>query len=393
MAFQSAQGLCEEGINTILFSAVSSPAGLNKDNKFKVISTEQQDILNDPSRFRAIHQGLWNFKAKRQFETILSGLDPGSTIIHIHSWTKALSSSIVRAAIKNNFNVVFTLHDYFSACPNGGFYNYQKNEICQLRALSLNCILENCDKENYLNKIWRVTRNFIQKEFGHIPRGIQHFITINDFSRNILSPYLPQNKNLYHLDNPINIDNNIPVDIRKNKNFLFIGRLSVEKGADIFAKAASLAQVKAHFIGDGPCRPELQKEFPKFQFIGWQSHNEVQRQLKNARALVFPSRWYETQGLVVYEAAALGIPSIVADVSAPKNFIDHGENGLLFKTGDINDLNIKIGKMNNDSIAANFGKKAYEKFWQNPPTLRSHIKNLLKIYGEILTFKGKKNIL
>ena len=35
-------------------------------------------------------------------------------------------SSVFDVAFKMNFKLVLTLHDYFTACPNGGYFNYQK---------------------------------------------------------------------------------------------------------------------------------------------------------------------------------------------------------------------------------------------------------------------------
>src|ERR1700734_1314911 len=43
---------------------------------------------------------------------LLDDLDPDNTVVHIHLWAKALSSSVVSAAIDRKFRVVVTLHDY-----------------------------------------------------------------------------------------------------------------------------------------------------------------------------------------------------------------------------------------------------------------------------------------
>ena len=38
--------------------------------------------------------GIYNIKAKKKLEKLLKTLDNRTTIIYIHGWTKALSSSI-----------------------------------------------------------------------------------------------------------------------------------------------------------------------------------------------------------------------------------------------------------------------------------------------------------
>jgi len=55
-------------------------------------------------------------------------------------------------------------------------------------------------------------------------------------------------------------------------------------------------------------------------------------------ALVVPSIWYETFGLVVAEAFASGLPVIASRIGALAELVREGETGLLFKPGDAADL-------------------------------------------------------
>ncbi len=113
----------------------------------------------------------------------LKDFDPKNTIVHLHGWSKALSSSVVHECVERSFKVVCTLHDYFVACLNGGFYNFRTNNICYLHALSLPCVLENCDSRSYNQTIWRVARQIVQRQFGGIPGGISAFISVSNFSK------------------------------------------------------------------------------------------------------------------------------------------------------------------------------------------------------------------
>ena len=65
----------------------------------------------------------------------------------------------------------------------------------------------------------------------------------------------------------------------------------------------------------------MEKEFPQARFLGWRSPQEVRSLLRAARALVFPSVWYEGQPLSVYEALALGTPVIVSDLCAGREAV------------------------------------------------------------------------
>ena len=56
--------------------------------------------------------------------------------------------------------------------------------------------------------------------------------------------------------------------------------------------------------------------------------------MAGARAVVVPSAWEETFGLVVVEAMALGVPPIAAGHGSFPELITHGADGVLFAPGD-----------------------------------------------------------
>ena len=385
VALTSAIGLSELGFPVYLFSAVdSNPHSLFFPVNLQIVNTGQHEILRDPKRIRAMFQGVWNRKAQLTFRSLLQNLNPEDTIIHVHGWTKALSSSVIRTALKLGFKIVITMHDYFLACPNGAFYNYPKREICDLNPLTVKCLLENCDSRHYYHKLWRVCRTLVQKNFGGLPDKIRYFIAVSDLNKAILSPYLPNKARIYRLDNPIDIQKLTPVSVKDNNTYVFVGRISKEKGPELFAQAAFEVGVKALFIGDGSLKGVIRSINPDAKITGWLSKEQVLEQLRKCRALIFSSVLYENQPLVVLEAAALGLPSIVPDTSAARESVVDGITGLWFKGGDIVDLAQKINQLKNDSITQSMGNAAYETFWNSPKNLESHLSGLVDIYSDIL---------
>ena len=205
VALTSAMEFRKMGYKVILFSAVGPVMKELQSCGVTVLNLGQYDILNNPNRLEAFKSGIWNKRAENEFKILLNKLNNENTIVHIHTWTKALSSSVIRTAINNNFKVVLTLHDYFTICPNGGFYNYNTEEICAKKPMSAQCILCNCDSRKYMHKIWRVLRQLKQSGKGLTPSGIKNYIYISEKSKNILKPYLPGDANFYYVKNPIDI--------------------------------------------------------------------------------------------------------------------------------------------------------------------------------------------
>ena len=367
VAIQTANMLKENDpkLNVYFFSGDHNDSSiLNKD--VVNVCTNQGEALKDKNKLRGIINGLYNFKAKRVFKKLLKTLNKDETIIHVHGWTKCLSSSVFDIAFKMKYKVVLTMHDYFTACPNGGYFNYKKNEICHLKPLSWKCIKCNCDSRNYGFKVYRIIRQLIQNRIVKLNDRLTDVISISDFSEKILRETLNPNTKIHRVYNPIDLDPNpVKVDYRKNKYFLYVGRVSKEKGVDIFCKAISELGLKGIVVGDGPELEKLKKEYPKIEYTGWKDSDEVKEYMQGAKALIFPSRWYETMGLTVLEAEKHKIPVIVNSNTSASEFVDNAKNGFLYNSYDelikcLVNIN-ELGSIEQNQNLYNFEKDYYLK--------------------------------
>lgn len=382
VAIHSAIELSLKGYNVVFFTAVSPIDAELLRSGVVVYCINQKDILSNPNRIEATTKGLYNRTAAKRFKELISQHSNTDTIVHVHTWTKALSASIFRVAFEQNFKIVLTLHDFFSVCPNGGFYNYKKQQICKLHPLSSVCIRENCDSRNYMQKSWRVMRQFIQNQFLNNNK-LLNLISISAMTDKYILPLL---EGRYHrcfkLEDPVEMRSRESVDICKNKKYLFMGRLSKEKGAELFCEAISSLGKEGVVIGDGYLRSMLEKKYPQIEFKGWLSGEEKAEVIEQCKCFVFTSRWYETFGLVVAEMKSFGIPSIVPAESAAAEQIENGIDGLHFQSGDLDSLKQAIIQYEHTDIVgmqnhliANFNS---EKF-----SYVTHISKLRSIYDEI----------
>ena len=373
VAIQTANLLAElnKTLNVYYFSAVHSDESVLSENVVNVC-IRQKEALREKNKIKGIFNGIYNFKAKRELKKLLKTLNQDETIIHIHGWTKALSCSIFDICFKMNYRVVLTMHDYFTACPNGGYFNYKKNEICHLKPLSWNCIKCNCDSRNYLFKIYRVVRQFVQNKIVKINDRLTDVISISEFSEKILKETLGENVKIHRVYNPIDLDNNFQkVNYRKKDYFLYVGRVSKEKGVDIFCKAITQTNKKGIVVGDGPELRNLKERYQNIEFVGWKNSDEVKKYMQGAKALIFPSRCYETMGLSVVEMQLYKKPIIANQDTAASEFIENGKNGFLYKNiNELNNLINKIDVLDLDNFKYDFSRYAREYY----------LKHLIDIY-------------
>ncbi len=328
VAIQTANLLKEKYPNlNIYFFSGSSNNEKFLDNRIINICTNQGEFLNDKNKLHGIKNGIYNKHAKEIFKKILSKLNKEETIIHVHGWTKCLSTSIFDAAFEKNFNVILTMHDYFTACPNGGYFNFRKKEICHYKPMCLKCALCNCDSRNYMFKMYRLLR---QKRYNKTFKNLKHVIAISDFSLNILKKTLPNNIDIVRINNPIEFDSDVElINSSKNSYYLYVGRVSQEKGVDLFCQALTELHLPGIVVGDGDQKMMLEQKYPNIKFVGWKQEFEVKQIMKKARCLIFPSRLYECAPLTNLEALSVGLPSLVSETCAASD-INNKKN----KNGD-----------------------------------------------------------
>ena len=385
IAHETAMALKKEGLNVVFFCAVGPISEDLEKSGVNVICLNQADILHEKSRIKGVMRGISNKAAKIKFAELLVSLNKDETIIHVHTWTKGISSSIFKVAEKKGFKVVITVHDYFLICPNGGLFNYPQKHICNLKPMSLKCVLGNCDARSYPQKLFRVLRQHIQNKNIRRRKNIS-YIFISEFSkREFLKRYnkIPESKQ-YFLPNMINFpEKRERVKCEENDIYLFIGGLTEVKGIRIFCEAVTKAQVKAVVIGQGILRDELEKRYPDIEFVGWKSKDEMIPYLHQARCLIFPSIWYETMGLTVLEVMAYGIPVICSDQCAASEYIVDGKTGYIYDGRSIEALSENINKIKNITNVKQMSSTVYSMFDVNNFSPDKYVKSLLDIYGEI----------
>jgi glycosyltransferase involved in cell wall biosynthesis len=112
-------------------------------------------------------------------------------------------------------------------------------------------------------------------------------------------------------------------------------------------RADSTAQLRLG--GGGPLEPNLRRLAEKLgvsgqvNFLGVLSRDQILAEMSDCEAFVLPSH-FETFGVVLIEALALGRPVIATRCGGPE-FIVHAGNGLLVEPGDVDRLAAALSEM------------------------------------------------
>ena len=135
---------------------------------------------------------------------------------------------------------------------------------------------------------------------------------------------------------------------RAQDYYLFLGRLVPEKGVGTLIDAWQILEQemgascpKLVVAGTGPEERKVRariEHLRKVEFAGFLSGDAKARALRNCKALLAPSIWWEPLGLIVYEAYDFGKPVIAARSGGLVETVREGEGGLLHQPGDAADL-------------------------------------------------------
>jgi glycosyltransferase involved in cell wall biosynthesis len=383
VAIESALGLAARGVRVSLFAAVGPVDPRLARAGVRVVCLGQDDVTTTANKLAFAAQAIWNAPAARALGAELARHDPRDTLVHVHAFAKALSPAIGTALRASGLPCVYTMHEFFMVCPTGGFYDYRAQAICRRAPMSLPCIATDCDARSYPRKVARMIRHLGLEHVARLPDLFSDVITISDLQEGVVRPLLPRGTRFHRVDNPISVAE-APPHAGPRGDFVFVGRVSTEKGAPVFAEAARRAGVRAAFVGDGTERADLEARYPEAVMLGWRDAAGVQALMRAARALVFPSVWYEGQPLTVYEALACGTPVVVSDACAGREAVVDGETGFWFRSGDPDALAAHLRRLSDDALSQRMGRAAHARYWAAPLTPDVHLDRLTDVYELVL---------
>ncbi len=337
---------------------------------------------------KAPERVIYSLEAKRKFKKLVNDFKPD--IIHIHNIYHQISPSILDIARRYKIPVVMHLHDYKLICPNYQlFINGKTCEDCNPKKY-FNCIRKRCFKNSLAKSTLAALEMFIHHSVLKVyENSINTFIAPSNFMKEKLVSFAWPESKIRVVINPFSselLKEGRSLNISEENYLLFFGRLSEEKGLRILIEAAAISNSKLKFVGIGPEEENLKQlaNYLKVEadFLGFKNGEELKSIILKAQAVVIPSIWYENMPLSLLEALNLGKLVIASNIGGMPEIIKHGQNGLLFKAGDKNDLAAKIrdlDNINNKTMMENNAAESVKGY-----TMKNNSVAVKKIYQEIL---------
>jgi glycosyltransferase involved in cell wall biosynthesis len=306
------------------------------------LTTKNEEIHeNGPvrDRIRLAVQTVWSWTLRDQITQLVQRVRPD--VAHFHNTFPLISPSVYAACGNEGVAVVQTLHNYRMLCPAATLLRNQRPcEACLGKTVPWRGVVHACYRESRVQTGVVSTMLAVHNTIGTWTRDVDLYLALTEFGRDThIRGGLPPERVVVKT-NFVEPDPGVGAGPRDH--FLFASRLDESKGFDTLLKAWSILPQPASvlIVSDGPLVHRLAEYAAdsRIRFLGRIERSEMFRLLRSARALIFPSIWYEGLGNLNIESFACGTPVIASRLGAMQEVIRDRETGLLFTPGDHDDL-------------------------------------------------------
>jgi glycosyltransferase involved in cell wall biosynthesis len=327
---------------------------------------------------------VWSRESRRGLTETLREHRPD--VVHVHNTFPLLSSAVLYACRDAAVPVVATVHNYKLACVSGDFF--RRGAVCHdcARGLPVPGVQHGCYRGS------RVASAPVAVAIGAHRSAwrslVSAYVFISASQRDLLGGLglAPDRVFVRHNLIPRRSGPALP----REPAVVYAGRLDEAKGLpllmaawDRYCQAPGSPGLRLVIAGAGPLDREVTawaSARPSVDMVGYVDSGRCTELIARARAVLVPSAWEETFGLVAVEGMAVGTPPIAAGHGSFVELINPGVDGVLFRPGDPSELALAIAdaEAHPEQYEA-YGDQARKTYEQRFDPDQS-LKDLLEIY-------------
>jgi glycosyltransferase involved in cell wall biosynthesis len=328
---------------------------------------------------------LWGEESRRLVAKSLASFQPD--VVHLHNTFPLLTPSVLHACHDASVPVVATIHNYKLSCASGTFF--RDGRVCHdcLGGTSLPGLAHGCYRDSRI-----LTTPVVLGSWLHASAWrtlVSAYIFISAAQRDLLAPVgLPADRSFVK-------HNFVPTPepqagIVKQHQIAYVGRLDDAKGApflirawDGFRARRPDSPLRLVVVGGGDLSDAVSSwatNHPSVTFAGHIPRDEVSQVLAGSLAVVVPSQWEETFGMVATEAMAVGTPPVASAHGAFPELVTERVDGALFPPTDLDALVDIVSDIDDHPQRwQTYGERARQTY-SNRFTAEVSIARLLDIY-------------
>jgi len=338
------------------------------------------------TKLKSVFPFIYNKEAKRKLSEYIKIIKPD--VAHIHLFMGGLTVSVLEVLKENGIPLVHSVHDYRLICPSYLLLN-GKNDICEkcINGNYYQCVTNKCSENNFSQSAILMLDAYYRKLYKNPHEFIDSLLFVSKFAfEKHIEFGIPKEVRAKVLYNFVPGLDKISPNHTKGKYFLYLGRLSREKGIKTLFEAAKRSNINLKVVGAGNLHEYVNSiKSDNIEILGFKSGKELIDLVTNSSYIIVPSEWYENNPMSIIEAYAYGKPVIGANIGGIPEIIEHGKTGFLFESGSVESLFEQIVIADQLTITEygelSMNARKFSEIHFNP---ENYIVNLINIYKEII---------
>lgn len=333
----------------------------------------------------------FNFAMSRKIHRAILDFKPD--IVHIHNIHYAIGPWFIRKIRQLGIPMVMTLHNFRLLCPSASLFyhgtlflksvhqNFPWTAV-RMRVLDNSLIKTGITAFTY----------WIHRKLGTWNK-ITKFIVLSDFAKSyfVKSTFPVAEDRFVVRPNSVDIT---PKQTTGGKGFVYIGRLSNEKGIVPLLKAFATLPFPLAIYGTGPQQEIVERyatQYNHIQYFGHQPAAILHKAIDDADALIVPSVCYEGMPLTIIQAYAQGTPVLSSNIGVLNKMVLPLYTGMHFDPFDPRDIEEVIIKWTrlDDTAKQQIRENCIEEYRKHYTPQKS-MEKLIAIYREAIQEQGGK---
>jgi len=395
--FELAQMLREHSHAVALFAMDDSRASRGP---FQSYSAPRVDFKNSASgissRLRLAAHAIYSRSARNSIRGAIEEFHPD--VAHMRNIYHHLSPSILWELKRQGVPVLYHINDFKLLCPN---YNLVADghpcERCSGGKFH-NAVLQGCYAGGRAQAAVLAAEAYVHRWLRTYEKCVDQILAPSQFVRNKLESSGWPSDRIRVLPHFQKISQAAPDPSVPNAPILYFGRLSEEKGLfDLLQAMRRLPSIRLNIAGQGPLGSRLEefvreRGMSNVAFVGHLQGLPLAKLIGDSKFTVLPSHAYETLGKTILESYALSRAVIASDLGSRREFVRHGETGLLYEAGNTTQLIAAIALLHeNPELAAAMGSKGREYVMKHHSPV-SHLQAITDLYREVVEAKASSRV-
>lgn len=364
----------------------------------EIFSKKNSDIGGVFDKILIFFSSIFSFKVRNSLRKKIKTFKPD--IIEVHNIFPLISPSIFFETRKLKIPTFYYLHNYRFIC--GSSFFEMNNQCCdKCGGNFFKAVFNKCYRNSLIGSLSLSLNNLIHKSILKTWKNkIDYFFIMNENNIKYYSNYGIDDNKIIYLPHFTFMNNQLKN--KKNNYALFVGEFSIKKGFITLMKAFKTIDFNLKIIGkikvsqNLPVLEHLAKldlninkigfinENKTIENIGFVKNEDIADYYADAAFTIFPSEWEEPFGYVLIESFANKTPVIASDQPSIKKIVKNKFNGILFRSGDHQDLREKIkwmikNKKEVEKMSLN-SKKYFD--YNFPP--KNNLNLIKKIYSKAI---------